>query len=279
MRIGHYQCFCQSGDFEANLATVRNGLEMAAERGLDIVSFPECFLAGYWADEDEARKQAWPLDSPQTEHVLNTTAEYPSMFMVGFNELRGEDLYNTVLLAEGGKLIGHYSKAFPVIHYFKPGGEAPVFEKDGVKFGIIICADGGYIEPTRLMAMKGARIIFAPHYNYIGAQSLIDHYIHVRSDHIARAIENQVFFVRGNNVERGVQPSLGREGIGYGDSYILDPNGQIVAAANLHAETMIWADIDLDRVYYARLRNKNLKSLRAFLDQTIELVEAARDEQ
>ena len=276
MRIGHYQCVCQAGDFEANLGTVRKGLEMAAERGLDIVSFPESFLAGYWADEAGCRQHAWPLDGAETEHLLNTTAGYPSMFMVGFNELRGEDLYNTVLLAERGQLIGRYSKAFPVIDYFQPGRETPVFDKDGVKFGIVICADGGYIEPTRLMAMKGARIIFAPHYNYIGAQTLIDHYIHVRNDHVARAVENSVFFVRGNNVERGTQESLGREGIGYGDSYILDPNGQIIAAANLHAETMIWADIDLDRPYYGR-GTKNLRSLRAFLDQTAELVQAAEE--
>ena len=115
MRIGHYQCVCRAGDFEANLSTVCKGLEMAAERGLDIVSFPESFLAGYWVEEAECRNHAWPLQSPQTEHVLNTTAGYPSMFMVGFNELRGEDLCNTVLLAEGGRLIGHYSKAFPVM--------------------------------------------------------------------------------------------------------------------------------------------------------------------
>ena len=36
-----------------------------------------------------------------------------------------------------------------------------------MKFGVIICADGGYIEPARILALKGARIIFAPHYNYI----------------------------------------------------------------------------------------------------------------
>jgi predicted amidohydrolase len=196
------------------------------------------------------------------------------MFMVGFNELRGDDLYNTVALCEQGTLVGTYSKAFPVINYFKPGRECPVFEKNGVKFGIIICADGGYPEPTRIMVMKGARIIFAPHYNYIGKETLIDHYVHVRSDHIARAVENAVFFVRGNNVEVGEQLSLGRDGVGYGDSYIIDPNGQIVAAANLHAPAMVYSDIDLDRKYYG-WHNKSARSARIFWEQ---LRDAAGDE-
>ncbi|MCD6359510.1 MAG: carbon-nitrogen hydrolase family protein [Armatimonadetes bacterium] len=277
MRIGHYQCICHAGDFDANMNTVLEGLEMAAERGLDIVSFPESFLAGYWIDEAKCRRHAWPLDGPEITRVLEETAEYPSMFMVGFNELRGGDLYNTVILVERGELVGTYSKAFPVMSYFTPGRELPVFEKEGVKFGIIICADGGYIEPTRILALKGARIIFAPHYNYIGAAKLIDHYVHVRSDHVARAVENGVFFVRGNNVERGVQESLEREGVGYGDSYILDPNGQIVAAANLHAETMIWADLDLDREYYGGW-NKSLRSAQAFMDQFVEQVQIAGEE-
>lgn len=266
MRIGHYQCLCHAGYFARNLQTVCEGLGQAADRGVQLMSFPESFLGGYFRSEERCRENAWALESEQTAELLRATRDYPVMFMVGFNELRGDDLYNTVALVEQGKLVGTYSKAFPVIDYFRPGREAPIFEKDGVTFGIIICADGGYPEPARIMVMKGARIIFAPHYNYIGAETLIDHYIHVRSDHVARAVENGVFFVRGNNVEQGYQESLERQGVGYGDSYILDPNGQIIAAANLHAQALIWADIDLDRKYYGR-HNKAARSAKAFWEQ------------
>ena len=265
-RIGHYQCVCRAGEFESNLATVRHGLELAAERGLEIVSFPESFLGGYWSSEQRCREHAWELHSPQTAEVLCQTKEYPSLFMVGFNELRDGELYNTVFVAHRGELLGTYSKAFPVISYFQPGRETPVFEHQGLTFGIIICADGGYPEPTRLLAMKGARVIFAPHYNYIGAPTLLDHYVHVRHDHIARAIENGVFFLRGNNVEEGDQPSLERPGIGYGDSYLLDPNGQIIAAAGLHEPTLLWADIDLERRYYGR-HNKAARSAAVFAEE------------
>ncbi len=271
MLIGHYQCVCHPGEFHQNLETVLRGLDEASRRGVEVMSFPESFLGGYWRREEKCRENAWPLDSPQTAELLERTRDYPVMFMVGFNERRGADLYNTVLVADRGELIGSYSKAFPVINYFKPGRETPVFKKRDLTFGIVICADGGYPEPTRIYAMKGAQVVFAPHYNYIGKDSLIDHYVHVRHDHVARAIENHIFFVRGNNVEVGNQPALESEGVGYGDSYILDPNGQIVAAANLHAETLLFADIDLDRKYYG-LRNKSQRSAEAFWGQVGELL-------
>ena len=44
--------------------------------------------------------------------------------------------------------------------------EFPVFTHNGLTFGVVICSDGGYIEPARLLAIKGAKVIFAPHFNY-----------------------------------------------------------------------------------------------------------------
>ncbi len=270
MRLGHYQCVCRAGDFERNLDTVCQGLALAAERRLAICSFPEAFLGGYWLSESDARANAWPLDSPQTRELLARTRAFPAMLLVGFNERRGDDLYDTVLVAERGELVGHYSKAWPAMPYFTPSRATPVFRKDELTFGIVICADGGYIEPTRILALKGARVIFAPHYNYIGPQTLLDHYVHVRADHVARAVENQVYFIRGNNVEREPPPSLPYPGVGYGDSYILDPNGQVVVAANLHAETLIDAEVDLQRPYYGG-QDKSLQAAREYWAQLREL--------
>ena len=102
MRIGHYQCKCVQGDFEANLATVIHGLDLAAETGLDIVSFPESFLQGYFRTKEEARANCCTIDAPEIEKLLDQTREYRSLFMVGFNELRGEELHNTVAVIDKG---------------------------------------------------------------------------------------------------------------------------------------------------------------------------------
>lgn len=49
--------------------------------------------------------------------------------------------------------------------------------------------------------------------------------------HAARALENSVYFVRGNNVvldpaKAGITRNTG---VGYGDSYVMDPSGEIRA--------------------------------------------------
>ncbi|HUT89405.1 MAG TPA: carbon-nitrogen hydrolase family protein [Thermoguttaceae bacterium] len=265
VRIGHYQCVCRQGDFEANLNTVVKGLELASEAGLDVVSFPESFLTGYFPKEEVARANAFAIDSPEMGRVLERTSRFEPMFMVGFNELRGDDLYNTVAVIEKGKVLGRYSKAMPIHRYFVPGREFPVFEKKGLKFGVVICADGGYIEPTRILALKGARLIFAPHFNFVGDP--VRHYQMVRNDHIARAVENGVYFLRANNVVPGRElEGSDYAGYGYGDSYLVDPTGEIVSAAGLFHEYLMIYNFDLQMQHRSRHNWRSVKSATELLD-------------
>lgn len=273
VRIGHYQCVCRQGDFQANLGTVIKGLELAAEARLDIVSFPESFLTGYFSSEEDARANAFAIDSPQMSEVLEKTARFEPLFMVGFNELRGDDLFNTVAVIDQGKVLGRYSKAMPIHRYFVPGREFPVFEKKGLKFGVVICADGGYIEPTRILALKGARLIFAPHFNFVSGP--VKHYQMVRNDHIARAVENGVYFLRANNVVPGTTlEGLGRQGYGYGDSYLLNPNGEMVAGAGLYHEYLMIYNFDLAKKHRSQLARRSAKSATELLDILKETLES-----
>ena len=266
VRIGHYQCVCRQGDLEANLATLRRGLAQAADARLDIVSFPECFLTGYFAREQDARAHSFAIDSREMRQVLAASAGCATTVLVGFNEARGPDLYNTVAVVERGALLGRYSKALPYEGYFMPGRDFPVFEKKGLTFGVVICSDGGYIEPSRILALKGARLIFAPHYNYVADP--VAHSVTVRHDHVARAVENGVYFLRGNNV---VPPGTKVDGLrdagcGYGDSYLLDPNGQIIAGAGLFHEHLMICQIDLDQPYRAHWNRRSARSALELLD-------------
>jgi predicted amidohydrolase len=245
MRIGLCQYDARAGNFKANLELVVRGLEQAQRDRVEILCFPECFLTGYQDKEPAARQHAFAADAPQVHELLEKTAGFDPTFIVGFNELRGEKLFNTAIVVEKGHVLGSYSKCMTLLPFHTPGREFPVFERGAVKFGVVICADGGYIEPARILALKGARVIFAPHYNYIPKRSLIQHYEHVRHDHVARAVENMVYFVRANNV--GVDKEEGitsYDGLAYGDSYIVDPFGEIVVRTRRHKEDYIFADID-----------------------------------
>ncbi|MBI3921092.1 MAG: carbon-nitrogen hydrolase family protein [Armatimonadetes bacterium] len=271
MRIGHWQMQCVPGDFGTNLAKVLEGLERAETERVEIVSFPECFLTGYQDKEEEVRKHAFSVDSPRMREVLDKTECFGATVIVGFNETRGNDLYNTALVAERGQLLGTYSKSCAYMPFHKQGREFPVFERKGVKYGVIICADGGFIEPARILALKGAQIIFAPHYNYIMEDYLISHFMHVRADHTARAVENVVYFVRGNNVVLGRDKGISYDGVGYGDSYIIDPMGEIVVRSRRHEEDFIYTDVDPakteDKAWEV---GKSLWSLREFSKHLLE---------
>src|SRR3954454_6196775 len=249
MRIGHCQLEATTGDFEANLAKVVKGLERADRDRVEIVCFPECFLTGYPDKEEVVRKSAFAVDSPQMMKLLDRTGRFEATFVVGFNETRGADLYNTAVVVHKGHVLGTYSKCSAYMKFHRQGREVPGVERAGVKSGVIICSDGGFIEPARILALKGARIIFAPHFNSIPDQGLLSHFMKVRADHTARAIENSVYFVRGNNVVLDVAKSgLTRNpGVGYGDSYIMDSGGEILIRSRRHVEDFIIADVDVSK--------------------------------
>jgi len=245
MRIGHCQLVSAPGNFEANLDKLVKGLERADRERVEIVCFPECFLTGYEDTEEAVRKSAFAADSAPMMKLLDRTQKFSATCIVGYNEKRGPDLYNTAVVLHKGHILGSYSKCSAYQRFHKQGREFPVFERGGLKFGIVICSDGGYIEPARILALKGARIIFSPHYNYIGKDYLLRHFMEVRSDHIARAVENRVWFVRGNNVSLGPDPAIkSYDGVGYGDSYIVDPYGEILVRSRRHVEDFIFADVE-----------------------------------
>jgi predicted amidohydrolase len=245
MKIGHFQCDIVPGDLDANMGKLIEGLTFAEAEGLHILTLPESLLTGYFANEALTRENSLTIDSTPIKTVLKHTANHASTVILGFNELRDDDIYNSVLVARGGKMLGVYSKAFPCFEHFTPGRDFPIFEHDGIKFGIVICADGGYIEPCRILALKGAQIIFAPHYNYIGVDGIVSHYQQVRGDHIARVRENEVWFMRCNNVHLGRDEGLERDGSGYGDSYLLNPLGHFWAQSQLNKECFVVADVPL----------------------------------
>ena len=95
--------------------------------------------------------------------------------------------------------------------------------------------------------------------------------MHVRADHVARAVENHVYFVRGNNVVLGADPAITRsDGVGYGDSYVVDPHGEIVVRSRRHREDFLFADIDPAVTDKAWQVGRSLWSLRELHKQLLD---------
>lgn len=130
-----------------------------------------------------------------------------------------------------------------VYEYFKRGLEFPVFERAEVKYGIIICADSSNVEPARIEAMRGAQVIFSPHFNRISYPEVDHHFRRVRSHHVARAVENRCWVVRSNVI----WPADGKK-LGLGDSFILNELGELVSQAGVLTETILFYAIPKERL-------------------------------
>ncbi|MBM3573046.1 MAG: carbon-nitrogen hydrolase family protein [Alphaproteobacteria bacterium] len=172
-------------------------------------------------------------------------------------------MYNAAMVCNrAGEVVGTYRKThipayFPnekaggtgsyEKFYFTPGESLPVFDLDGVKFGIQICNDRLYPEPSRALALQGAAIIFMPIcfsvYSDPAHRSSIWE-VPLR----ARAYENGVYVVAANRVGlEGVRQHLGR-------SMIVDPRGSILTESGTEKEELLMRKLDLDEV--SKLRKK-----------------------
>lgn len=248
MKIATFQGPVVFGDAEANLATTEAALIDAESRGAEILAMPETFLHGFYSLEKFSLKQTVDLQSPFFQSVLQRFQKYTCTLLLGLNERRGERVFNSVAVIERGRLIGTYSKTYAYMRYETRGDQFPVFERNGIKYGIAICADTSYTEPARILAMKGAQIIFTPHFNYIDYEHVANHTTEVRNHHIAIAIDNGVYVARANVVvpeSVGTEP-LGYAGVGVGDSLILDRAGRVLAEAGISRRALLVADLPDD---------------------------------
>ncbi len=241
--VAAFQGTVRQGDTEYGLQRTAEALGWADQRGVDVLAMPETYLQGYFETAAEAMANSIDLESSAFADVCSHLAGFKATCLLGLNERRGDDLYNTVVVIEAGRLVGKYSKNYLVHKYFKRGLEFPVFERAGVKFSIVICKDIGFSEPSRISAMRGAQVIFAPHFNRINVDAADLHLRRVRNDHIARASDNACWVVRSNVI----WPDDGKC-VGYGDSCIINEIGEVVCQAELLTDTIIDYRIPLERL-------------------------------
>jgi predicted amidohydrolase len=107
----------------------------------------------------------------------------------------------------------------------------------GARIGMTICYDLRFPELSRILAVRGARVLVVP-----AAFTLPTTRAHWEPLVRARAIENQCFVVAANQVGRhpGDYESGGR-------SLIVDPWGEVLAQAGEEGEGVIVADLDFAR--------------------------------
>jgi predicted amidohydrolase len=162
---------------------------------------------------------------------------------VGLARVTDQGIFNSVLVIHRGGLLGTYDKIMLTEGdrdelKFLPGSKMQVFTANGARFGVIICHDSSFPFPAMLARLQGAELLFSPHYNNIPPQTVDAHRRWVRNCHIGLACQMKMVVARSNVVVVGNPKE-----VGYGDSFILSPQGEVLVGAELFKTELITARI------------------------------------
>lgn len=238
-------------------------IRQASDEGVKILSFCELFLNPFFPNrlEEDFDHFFTEVDGELITSLVAAGKEHNVALVLPFAEKAKTGYYNSTLISNSqGEIVGTYRKThipayFPNDEiggtgsyekfYFTPGNDLPVFNVEGLTIGVQICNDRLYPEGSRVLALRGADVIFMPiaysvyndpeHRNSIWELAL-------RS----RAFENGVYVVAANKVgTEGERKHLGR-------SMIVDPTGRKITEASSSDEELIVHEVDKTKVSAAR---------------------------
>ena len=235
-KVAAFQGQIQQGNTQYNLDKTIEQLELAESCDVDVLCMPETYLHGYFENKEVALKNSLDLESTDYAKLLAQFKGFrKTTLLLGINEQKGDAIYNTVIVIEDGKHLGLYRKAYtyPPYDYYSLGQDFPVFDKNGVRFGIIICIDSAYREPAHILALKGAQVLFCPMFNRVPNNAKMLHYLNRKSHFIARAFDNECWFVTSDVVW-----AQDGEQVCQGYSTILN-QGEVVCKAEPFAEILL----------------------------------------
>lgn len=266
-----------NGDKSANFKKIEAFAEVAANRGVKILVFPECCISGYWYLRNLSREQlvslAEPIpDGPSTKRLIELSRRFQMTIGAGFVESDAGRLFNSYVVAmPDGTWRRHRKIQAFESDYISAGSEYTVFDTPhGVKVGVLICYDNNIIENPRITALMGAQILMAPHQTG-GCNSMSPHGMHTidtalwrnRKDNPApiraellgpngkawlmrwlpsRAHDNGMFLLFSNGV------GIDDDEVRTGNAMILDPYGRTIAETNEPSDDMVVGDLDLDLI-------------------------------
>jgi N-carbamoylputrescine amidase len=243
------------GSRERNLVATCEHIREAVASGARIVCTQELFNLPYFCRvQDPAHFDlAESVPGPSTAVLADLARELGVVIVVALFERRAAGVYhNTAAVIDAdGCYLGKYRKmhipqdpGFEEKFYFTPGDLGyPVWETQFGKIGVLICWDQWYPEAARLAALAGAEILFYP--TAIG-------WLPEEKPELGAAQHNAWETVQcGHAVANGCYVAavnrVGTEGVTefWGQSFVADFYGQVVARAPVSDEAVLLAHCDL----------------------------------
>ncbi len=256
---------------EENLQKAIEGVREAAARGAEIVCLPELFLSPYFCQSENADLFQWAeaIPGPTTETLEPLAKELGIVIIASLFEKRARGLYhNTAAVLDGEKgYIGKYRKMhipddplFYEKYYFTPGDLGfKTWNTSQGDLGVLVCWDQWYPEAARLTALQGAETLFYPtaigwhpgEKEEFGARQR-EAWITAQRAH---AIANGCYVVAVNRT--GFEPTdeqdeaAEQQGRGlefWGSSFVVAPDGAILAQAPVDEEAILIVELDFGAI-------------------------------
>jgi predicted amidohydrolase len=157
------------GDVAGNRARVEAGIAEAARQGADWVMTPELAETGYNFAKRIGTGWIEPFPSAWIRALAALARDERVALFIGFAERDGRsgELHNSVAVIDrAGVILGAYRKRFPMHGsaeaWSRPGGDQAPFVVDGVRVGLLICADAYDPAFAERQRAQGAAILLSP---------------------------------------------------------------------------------------------------------------------
>jgi predicted amidohydrolase len=232
MKVSAFQAPC-----EGSIDLVHEQVKRCELLHVEILCCPEALIGGL-ADYAGSPAEV-AIEASQLDTILAPLASDIVTTIIGFTEFAESGIfYNSAAVFHRGTVIGIYRKRHPAIRrsVYTAGDELPVFNVNGLTFGILICNDSNFPELARSLVSQGAEAIFIPSNNALPAEkaAVVDD---ARNADALIAKENNIWVIRAD-----VAGVCG-ERISYGSSGIVAPGGMIVKTAKLSSPDLIVSNI------------------------------------
>ncbi|NMG16205.1 NAD+ synthase [Aromatoleum bremense] len=152
------------GDLTANADRIIHALDQARAAGADLLLTPELALSGYPPEDLLLRPDFYRACSREVARIALHTRGIT--LVLGHPEERRDWRYNAASVIRDGEVVATYHKhllpnyeVFDEERYFDRGLDACVFELNGVKLGVNICADLWESGPAELVRAEGAELL------------------------------------------------------------------------------------------------------------------------
>ena len=257
LAVSALQLALGSTDEAENIAAVSSQVEEAAGKGAQVILPPELFSGPYFCREE--KDEFFALARPTAEHpsviaMQALAAKFGVAIPTSFFERDGHHYYNTLaMIGPDGDIMGTYRKShipdgpgYEEKFYFRPGNDGfKVWDVFGARIGIGICWDQWYPEAARVMALKGAQVLFYP--TAIGSEPKdadMDTSRMWRRAMIGHAVSNCMPVIAANRIGHEGGSDDGTSF--YGHSFIADEWGDMLAEYGAAETGVLVAELDLD---------------------------------